>query len=94
MKCILCSRELDKSNKSSYCSKHYTKSPQYKKYQRDYQRKWYKIKNGREVKRRYLSNPKIKAHYKKYQKEYQSQHKEKIREQKREWARKNRREQK
>lgn len=92
MKCKLCKKNLSNRNKSDYCSKCYTKSPQSLKYQREYQKKWYAEKINKEKKKKYRQNPIIKIKNFKYQKKYHKKYIIHIRELKRNWEKKHRKE--
>ena len=82
--CLLCKGELGDNNKSGYCTKCYSKSPQYLAYQRIKQKEfYYKYK---ERKRAYYQRPEIKAKQKVYMKEYNKEHKERLSKQKKDWA--------
>lgn len=89
-KCILCERKLASWNKVGYCTKCYTKSPPYLKYQAQKQREWYAKPKNKEKLKIYRNKPKVKKRIKDYQKKYQKENLEKMRKLKRNWATKNR----
>jgi hypothetical protein len=68
--CLLCGKELAPHNKSSYCTSCYTKSPAYKKYQRDFQRKAYYERGYAEKKKVYCNKPAVRKRRKAYMKFY------------------------
>jgi len=90
-KCVLCKRKLGEKNKSGYCSKCYTKSPFYRKYQAQKQREWYSRPKNKKKKKKYRQTPKVKAHSKVIQKIWHDTYRERMRELRRNWERKNRR---
>jgi hypothetical protein len=90
-KCKLCKRKLGSTNKSGYCTKCYRKSPQYKKYQRDYQRDVYYDEKGKEYKQKYYQDPKVKNKRKKYMRHYMKVYNSfpDVKEKKNQWAKEN-----
>ncbi|MFX0133355.1 MAG: hypothetical protein ACFFDN_06915 [Candidatus Hodarchaeota archaeon] len=86
MNCKICNKVLGFRNNSGYCSSCYHKSPQYKKYQRNYQKKFYrKNKKYRDYKKIKNQSLKHKKYMKKYLKKYNQ--KPEVKEKKLEWER-------
>jgi len=87
--CILCRKELGGRNASGFCTKCYTKSPTYLKYQRDYQQWLYYEKGYAEKKREHNKILAVKKRIKEYQKVYQKMYNSlaDVKENKKIWAR-------
>lgn len=69
-KCKLCGKELNKQNKSGYCTgKCYFSSPQWKEYQARKQKEWYR-NGGYKKKKEYRQQPEVKARLKEYMKQW------------------------
>ena len=89
-KCLRCSKKLANHNKSGYCTKCYTKSPQFLEYQRIKQSEWYAKPENKIKRKLHARTPRVVAYTKKYHKIWVSENIERNRELKRNWERKNR----
>jgi hypothetical protein len=87
-KCILCKIKIEEYNKSGYCSKCYRISPQYLKYQREFQAKLRKTPKHKKRVAEYNKRPEVIKRKKAYQKIWMHEHRERMKELRRNWANK------
>lgn len=88
-KCKVCKIEIAPYNKSGYCTKCYLISPQYHKYQREYQRELRKTPAHKKKVAKYNSRPEVIKHKKEYQKAWMKAHRERMIELRKRWVEKN-----